>query len=192
MITFGLPDDPALLAAIGKVAIRHGQHDYVLRMTIKTLLDLTVRDALDATHRQGSGELRELIKRLVKQRLGEGEALVRLRAIMTRSARATQRRNELLHGLWASTLDGEHVIRHDDQTFQPIPTVIELEDLATKFEDVWKELNEARLDGFLKKALEAARARRPTPPEAQPARPPETLGASPQPRSLPPTSNLPR
>jgi len=34
MITFGIPDDNQMLAAIGKVAIRHGQMDYVLRILL--------------------------------------------------------------------------------------------------------------------------------------------------------------
>jgi hypothetical protein len=41
MIYFKLPDDPALLVAVAKVAIRHGQLDYVLRMTVKTIERLT-------------------------------------------------------------------------------------------------------------------------------------------------------
>ncbi len=59
MITLDIPTDPALLAAVGKVALRHGQLDYVLRMTVKSILKLSIRDALDATDRQGSRELRD-------------------------------------------------------------------------------------------------------------------------------------
>lgn len=59
MILLNIPDDPTVLAALGKVAIRHGQLDYILRMTVKSILALSIREALDATARQGSKDLRK-------------------------------------------------------------------------------------------------------------------------------------
>src|SRR5258708_10131041 len=100
MIYFKLPDDPALLAAVAKVAIRHGQLDYVLRMRVKSIERLTIRQGLDATERQGSAALRERVRKLARKKLGEGRALVLLDALLARSGRATRRRNQLLHGLW--------------------------------------------------------------------------------------------
>jgi L-ascorbate metabolism protein UlaG (beta-lactamase superfamily) len=52
-LVFAVPDDPAVLQALGVVAIRHGHPDHVLRMTIKTLAEVTPVEALDA----GAGEL---------------------------------------------------------------------------------------------------------------------------------------
>ena len=76
MITLDIPTDSALLAAVGKVALRHGQLDYVLRMTVKSILKLSIRDALDATDRQGSRGLRDRVRKLAKKRFGEGDTLV--------------------------------------------------------------------------------------------------------------------
>ncbi len=45
MITLDIPTDPNLMAAVGKVPLRHGQLDYVLRMTVKSILGLSVREA---------------------------------------------------------------------------------------------------------------------------------------------------
>lgn len=154
MITFGIPDNQPLLAAVAKVAIRHGQLDYVLRMTVKSIERLSISDALNATERQGSSELRQHIRKLAKQKLGEGSALVRLDEFLTRSRRATDRRNELLHGLWAVDLEGRELFRHDDHNWRDIPQVAELETLATELAMIASELNDARLNGFLKDALE--------------------------------------
>ena len=63
------------------------------------------------------------------------------------------------------------MLRHNDRTFEPIPTVAELEALATTFEAVGQELNIARLEGFLKEALEAANSRQTRQSPAQPAQP---------------------
>ncbi len=70
MIFMGLPGDAAVLAAIGKIALRHGQLDYSLKMTIKTLAGTTIREAVDATERQSSRDLRERIRRLAASELG--------------------------------------------------------------------------------------------------------------------------
>ena len=154
-IVFSMPDDPALLAAVGKVAIRHGQLDHVLRMTVKTIMRLTIREALDATERQGSAALRQRVRKLAKQKLGEGDALVRLDDLLTRAGRATKRRNELLHALWAAQLDGQGLIRRDDGKWYDHPTVPELDALVSDLEAVIRDLNWGRLEGFLKEALEA-------------------------------------
>src|SRR5580658_7924268 len=98
MIYPDLPEDQQVLAAIGKIALRHGQLDYALKMALKSLTGVTIRKALDATARQSSRELRERVRRLTRKRFGEGDVLVRLDAILERSRQATEKRNELLHG----------------------------------------------------------------------------------------------
>lgn len=153
MIYLGIPNDRELLAGVGEVSLRHGQLDYVLRMTVKSLEGLTIQEALDATERQGSTELRVRVRKLAKQRFGEGAALVRLDALLTRCGRATKRRNELIHNLWAHKLDGEPVIRDDTHEFRPVPTLAELQGLSGELAALASELNFARLDGFLKEAM---------------------------------------
>jgi hypothetical protein len=80
-----MPEDPAVLAAVGKIALQHGQLDHVLRMTIKSLTGVSMKEALDATARQGSRELRERIRKLARRRLGEGVGLVQLEANLERA-----------------------------------------------------------------------------------------------------------
>jgi len=87
-----MPEDPAVLAAVGKIALRHGQLDHVLRMTIKSLTGVSMNEALDAPARQGSRELRERIRKLARRRLGEGVAIAQLEAILERCRRATEKR----------------------------------------------------------------------------------------------------
>jgi hypothetical protein len=154
MILFHLPDDERLLAAVGKVAVRHGQLDYVLRMTVKSLANLGVREALDATERQGSRELRERIRKLANQRLGEGQPLVLLDGLLARARRASARQNQLLHGVLAAHLDGEAVLRHDDKNWNALPTAAELDAVAVDLNEIATAINFARLDGFLKEALD--------------------------------------
>ena len=153
MITFYVPTDKDLLAAFGEVALRHEHLTHILRMTIKTLARLRVDEALDATVYDGSRQLRERIRKLARQRLGQGEALLKLQAILERCRRATDRRNELIHGMWAKELDAEPLRRGNDHTWHPLPTAEDLRALANELQRLTDELNTARLDGFLSEAL---------------------------------------
>ena len=153
MIYFSLPDDNVLLAAIGEVTLRHEHLNHMLRMTIKTLARLSVNDAVDATARDGSAQLRKCIRNLARQRLGEGEPLLKLLALIERCARATDRRNDLVHSVCAKELDGEAVRRNSSHGWQPLPSVEELHNLGTEIAELANELNQARLEGFLQEAL---------------------------------------
>jgi hypothetical protein len=123
-------------------------------MTVKSLTGVSILEALDGTARQGSRELRERIKNIARKRFGDGEVLVRPCAILEQSQRATDMRNDLLHVLWGHELDGGPVIRTERHEFEAIPTVAELDAVADQLHLVANDLNFARLDAFLKDALE--------------------------------------
>ncbi len=153
MITFHVPEDKELLAAFGEVALVHEHLNYILRMTIKTLAGLPPQEALDATVADGSRQLRKRINKLARQRLGEGEPLLKLQALLARCERATEKRNEFVHSVWAKELDGEPQRRGSNQQWQPLPTKKELLALAKEIQELTMMLNTARLDGFLSEAL---------------------------------------
>jgi hypothetical protein len=75
----------------------HTHLDHILRMLIKTLAEVTVEVALNATETDGSAALRDRIKKLAKQRLGEGAALLGVQDMVERCSRVTERRNTLIH-----------------------------------------------------------------------------------------------
>jgi hypothetical protein len=122
-------------------------------MTIKTLARLEVGEAVDATAYDGSRQLRERIRKLARQSLGEGQPLLKLQALLERCRRATDRRNDLMHSIWAKELDGEPLRRGSDHNWHPLPTVEELQALAKELCHLTEALNTARLDGFLSEAL---------------------------------------
>lgn len=153
MMMFHVPDDEKLLAALGEVTLRHEHLNHILRMTIKTVAGLRVAEAIDATKYDGSRQLRERIRKLARKELGEGAALLKLQALLTRAGKLTDRRNELTHGLWAQELDGEAGIMAEHGELQPIPTVHQLKALAGEIAQLTAELNRERLEGFLCTAL---------------------------------------
>lgn len=155
MIMFHVPEDQALLAASGEVTIRHEHLNHILKMTIKSIANLTPAEAVDATQYEGSRSLRERIRKLAHKKLGEGEPLLKLQALLTRAERLTDQRNKLMHGLWAKELDGDPGVMGVFGGLLPLPSVNELKTLAREIEVLTNEFNVARIEGFLKVALES-------------------------------------
>lgn len=151
-----LPDDPRVLIALGKIALRHSQIDNQLRMLIMALASVTKHEALDATQRDGSAQLRDRVRKLARRRLGDGNALVRLQALLTRVGRLTDKRNELVHRVWGTELDGGPVIRDEYHSFIPAPTVAELESIHEQMDAALDDLIIAREEGFLAEALQSS------------------------------------
>jgi hypothetical protein len=158
MITFHVPSNERLLAAFGEVALRHEHMNHILKMTIKSLTGVTPAEAVAATTFESSAQLRERVRKIARTRLGDGAALVKLQAILANCRRLTERRNELVHGLWAEDLVGEAHVRDAYGGTKPLPTVEELRTLARELEQLTGYLNFERLEGFLKQALETKNA----------------------------------
>ena len=152
MISFYIPQDAGLLGALGIIALRHAHLDHILRMTIKTLSNVSVQEALDATEFESSSGLRRRIRKLARLKLGEGKALIKLQALLERCSRATKRQNELIHNIWARELDGEPLMRTNDHNWKSPPTIEELNALSEELTVLTNELNDARLSGFLAEA----------------------------------------
>ncbi|MCE5194442.1 MAG: hypothetical protein LLF28_03150 [Nitrospiraceae bacterium] len=152
-VSLHMPQDSELLAALGEVAIRHEQLSYILKMTIKSLTGVTPEEALKATTHEGSAQLRDRVKKNARKRLGEGAPLVKLQAILVDCKRLTDKRNDLIHGMWAKGLDGYAHIRDSCGNVRPIPPSKDLLKLASELEKLTRRLNTERLEGFLFQAL---------------------------------------
>ena len=152
-MTFAVPVEPDYLAFVGGIAIKHAHLDHILRMMVKTLADVSVDEALNATEFEGSRQLRERVNKLAKKRLGEGKPLVRFQDMIYRCKQATDKRNELLHSIFAKELDGEIQFRRRDRSWEDPPSIDWLSRLYDEIHNLVLELNTARLDGFLHEAL---------------------------------------
>lgn len=153
MVMLHVPDNKELLSALGEVTLRHEHMNHILKMTIKSLSNITPAEAIAATKYESSSQLRRRINKLARKRLGEGQALLKLQAILANCEKLTEKRNALVHGIWAQELDGDAHVRNAYGNMLPIPTVQELVDLAKEIESHTNNLNFERLEGFLKKEL---------------------------------------
>jgi hypothetical protein len=149
----------SILQALGKISLLHSRLDHILKMTLKTLAEVRVAQALDSTAFESSSSLRGRIKTLARKRLGEGKALIRLQALLERSRRATEKRNELVHSVWAREEDGAETSAAAIlacREWKPMPTVADLETLATELNTLIVELNQARV-GFIQEEMKPRR-----------------------------------
>lgn len=155
-IRFSIPDDQELLAAIAKVAIWHGRLDYMLKMTVRTFDELKIEEALKTTQRMGSKQLRKELKKRARTKL-DANSLERFEALLERAKALTERRNELLHGLWAvQDEDGASIIGDRLEGWKPQPTAENLDALSSDLHALIREITEARNQGgFLALAIAA-------------------------------------
>lgn len=152
-ITFHIPEDKNVLAALGELALCHEHLNYILRLTIKTLEEVSLNVSLDATKRVSSSKLREKILKVAKQRLGEGAALLELRNIVKDCKRVTNERNELIHSVWANESDGKANLRTGTTKSRPLPTKEAVSKLSSEIIGLYKKLNKSRKTGFLYEAF---------------------------------------
>lgn len=163
-VVFDLPDSPELLAAIGKVSLRHAQLDHQLRLLIKTLARVSVATARLATMGYMSRKLREEALRLGRQSMrGNERALIQLRALLNECRLTSDERNELIHGICAREVNAGAV--SDDELFgpmlmldeslreRPMPTTAQLEDLQQRISALVNRINEERRFGFIAEAM---------------------------------------
>jgi hypothetical protein len=154
MIAVHVPTN--LLPSLGRLMVADSRLEYTLRMTIRSLTGVDATVALDATRRDGPATLREQIKKLGLRRLREGTPLLQLQALMQRCEDVSARRNEYVHAIWGQELDGDPVMNMSGQQWRSPPTPPELDALAASIDALLSELNEARLQGWLKSALESS------------------------------------
>ncbi len=157
MMTFDIPDDPKQLQAWGEVMLRHSHLDCSLRVSIKTLTGVAIREAVDGTEFTRSTELRSRIRKLARDALGGGEALVRFEALLERCRRVTERRNDLIHNIVGREVDGDIKMRTVDHSWRDVPSIEELNALSGEMVQLTYELNEARIHGYIFDALQVKR-----------------------------------
>jgi hypothetical protein len=155
MNSLSLPHDPAEVVAIGKVAIRHGQLDHGLKLTIKSIRRISVEQALTETRRKSPHQLRALVEEHARNRFGEAPNLVRIRELLHRARQATDHRNSVLDELWATESDGAP-IHAPERHPMALPRVAELKAVADNLFSVVKELDHERHRGCLREATEAS------------------------------------
>lgn len=147
-----MPKDQSYLAAFGKVGIAHSHLELVQRYLVKTLADIEMVEALDATESSRAAEVRKRVRKLARERGLPERVFCRLDALLERAASLSRERNNLFHRVVQVNRAGRFVQKGADQRWGPAPTVKELNQLAEKIQLLTEEMNEERLQGFIRDA----------------------------------------
>jgi hypothetical protein len=152
LVSLDVPEEK-MLAALGEVALRHEHMNHVLRLMVKSLANVTLAEAVAATERKSPSQLRQLVKSLARKRLGVGGPLIKLQAILATCGTLTDKRNRLVHRLWAKDKHGEAQIPYAVGDRSPVPTVKELRALARAIKTHTNQMIADRREGWLHDAL---------------------------------------
>lgn len=155
-----IPDDTALLAAIGRVAVAHAQLDYVLRLTIKVMEDRSHDDVMNDAKLRGSKALRKRIGKQADKRISDVGALKKLKTLLEKAKGAADRRNEYLHNVFGSDDRAKYWTHTEYGKSYDLPSVAQLNDLTEKLQLIMKELNTARRKGWLVQALDKKKTKK--------------------------------
>jgi hypothetical protein len=167
-----MPTDPGLLQALGQLAIAHTQLELMLRYTVKTLSGQSLGDALDATSQDRISDLRERIKQLFRELKPTAQEKCQLDALLQKAKLRSDKRNGYLHSTWSATHDGQALMKGERHLWGPAPSQHDVEKITLEILTLCKQLNEARLHGFISKVVtrrNATTASTPAPPVTPPA-----------------------
>jgi hypothetical protein len=155
MVQLGIPPDPALLQALGKLAIAHGNLEMVQIMCLKTLNGLAPDEAFEQFRRTPAGVIRENIEKVVVERAGRQspKEVNKLKELLLDARCASRRRNTYLHRFWACRASAEWVTSPDESLWEPLPAVAAIEDLTAFIQTTTARLNKQRFTGGLIFAL---------------------------------------
>lgn len=155
-VDLSLSEDPDLLEAAGSLALAHGQLELMLRMTIRTLAEITVDEALSATQKSKNWELRKCVHSIFNKKTKDMQLRLKLKSIIGTCERLSEERNRLLHNTWAIAPDGSVVTKGPDHAWGPASKPNDLRKLASEISDVVATLNHARLQGFIRQVCDAS------------------------------------
>lgn len=151
MVQLGIPTEPALLQALGRLAVAHGNLEMVQIMCLKTLNGLAPDEALEQLRGKRAADIRDRIQKIVAERIGPGEkaAAKELKELLLDARCASRRRNEYLHRFWACRGADAWVTSPDESLWEPLPAVEVIEDLTRFILATTARLNAERFDGGL-------------------------------------------
>lgn len=136
-----LPDDEIALT-VGRITIRHGQLDHVMRLAIKRMLGISIDDPGYASATKGmSKDLREkVMKRASERYVDEPEKLELMESLLDQAESVTRIRNRLTHSVWMQ-VEGQPPMMYDKDGRYSIPTIGELQVIERQLDIMQRVLN---------------------------------------------------
>jgi len=155
MVNLDIPSEPALLQALGRLAVAHGNLEMVQIMCLKTLTGLAPDKALEKFRGKTAKSIREKIENIIVEHAGQGQEkrVNGFKELLLDARCASSRRNAFFHRFWAYRDGGGWVTSADESHWEPLPAVAAIEDLIGFIQTTIIRLNEERFQGGLVHSL---------------------------------------
>jgi hypothetical protein len=144
-----VPNRPQLLEALGRLAIAHTHLERILRYTVKALSGLSGPKSLDPTRRKPISDLRKRIKKRFKKYHPSAAETYRLDELLEKAKFLSGKRNSYMHRAWSETEAGQAIRHKDDLQLGAAPSEAAIERVASETLALGKQINDARLHGFI-------------------------------------------
>lgn len=148
------PSDIDLLAAVGSMALSHAHLDRALIGAIKTVRGISMEEATQQYERCGTEDLGKALFNGARDTFGEGETLDRIGAFVSSCKRVANLRNRFLHALWYQDRETDDLAIHNRGKTTAPPTAQELNDLTRDIDVLWREVQDARHNGYIRAATQ--------------------------------------
>jgi len=126
---------------------------------VKTLAGLSVKEALDATHRARTSDVRSRVRKLFEQKKPLESEKAKLEALLGATARLSEERNKILHSAWSETEAGVTVRkRESDHEWERAPSKEQVDTITNQIMELARKINDARFEGgFIYEVVERKR-----------------------------------
>lgn len=132
--------------AVGAIAIKHANFDHVLRLSVKRMLGLSIRNPIYRLlfhHTMTSKLVRMVSDQLKASTKFTPAQKEQVKRILRDSEELTEMRNTLVHSVWARYPGKEiELIHGGTRHVQPIPSLKALKECGEKIDALRKELDE--------------------------------------------------
>ena len=149
-----IPDEDTS-AAVGTLVIVHGHLNHILVRTVKTLLDLDVKENDLRMAKAPMGLVFDRVRKHAIEVLGDSSpACIELNTWLSECERVTDARNWIVHGLWTRRADGTALLIRGDE-WRRIPSAAEVASIAAEIVSLLRLINGSRLRGSIADELKS-------------------------------------
>ena len=149
-----VPNRPQLLEALGRLAIAYTHLEWILRYTVKTLSGLSGPKNLDPTRRKPISDLRRRVKKRFKKHHPSVAETYRLDELLEKAKFLSGKRNSYMHRAWSETEAGQAILLGDDLQLGAATSEVAIERVASEILALGKQINDARLHGFIHEVVQ--------------------------------------
>jgi len=143
-IELRVPEDNKLLAALGRLAVAHGNMEMVLVMCVKSIESISLKTVLKDFRKKSAANLRQRIEWAAANTFESDDDKKEVKTLLHEARCASDQRNDLLHCFWGKNNDGDWRCSGNENNWKKLPQVEVINELVNATINITRKLNESR------------------------------------------------